>query len=49
MWGYGLDGAGSKQGQVVSTYECGNERRPMYIDENISLSSLSDKCFRPEL
>ena len=25
MWGHGLDSAGSGQGQVVSTCECGNE------------------------
>ena len=25
MWGYGLDGAGSGQGQVAGTCECGNE------------------------
>ena len=24
MWGYGLDRAGSEQGQVVGTCECGN-------------------------
>jgi len=25
MWGYGLDRAGSGQGQVAGTCECGNE------------------------
>jgi len=25
MWGYGQDRAGSGEGQVVSTCECGNE------------------------
>jgi hypothetical protein len=25
MWAYGLDRAGSGQGQVAGTYECGNE------------------------
>ena len=25
MWGYGLDQAGSGQGQVAGTYDCGNE------------------------
>ena len=25
MWGYGLDGVGSGQGQVAGTCECGNE------------------------
>jgi len=25
MWGYGLDRAGSGQGQIAGTYECGNE------------------------
>ena len=25
MWGYGLDRAGSGQGQVEGTCECGNE------------------------
>ena len=25
MWGYGLDRAGSGQGQVVGCFECGNE------------------------
>jgi len=25
MWGYGLDRNGSGYGQVVGTYECGNE------------------------
>jgi hypothetical protein len=25
MWGYGLDRTGSRQGQVASTCECGNE------------------------
>jgi len=25
MWGYGLDRAGSGQGQVTGTRECGNE------------------------
>ena len=25
MWGYGLDQAGSGQGQVAGTFECGNE------------------------
>ena len=25
MWGYGLDGAGSGQGQVAGTFECGIE------------------------
>ena len=24
MWGYGLDGGGSGQGQVTGTCECGN-------------------------
>ena len=26
MWGYGLDGAGSGQGQVMGTCECGKMR-----------------------
>ena len=25
MWGHGLERAGSVQGQVAGTYECGNE------------------------
>ena len=25
MWGYGLDRAGSEQGQVAGTCDCGNE------------------------
>ena len=25
MWGYGLDRAGSEQGQVAGTCQCGNE------------------------
>ena len=25
MWGYGLDRAGTGQGWVVGTFECGNE------------------------
>ena len=25
MWGYGLDGAGSGEGRMVGTCECGNE------------------------
>jgi hypothetical protein len=25
MWGYGLDRAGSRYGQVADTYDCGNE------------------------
>ena len=25
MWRYGLDQAGSRQGQAAGTYECGNE------------------------
>jgi hypothetical protein len=25
MWGHGLDRSGAGQGQVVGTFECGNE------------------------
>jgi hypothetical protein len=25
MWGYGLDRAGSGQGKLAGTFECGNE------------------------
>ena len=38
MWGYGMDRAGSRQGQVAGTCECGNE-----LSDSIKWGELLDQ------